>query len=122
MFVHAHIFSLSLSLTNSNLLSRMSLCINLQFWSKLWFACNGSVSGKVAMVDLSGPWMTLLVAVAAVGILYFYLKYMGARYNFFKENEFAPIGSLIGSNNPSEAVLLFLETLKKLIKSASKED
>jgi hypothetical protein len=26
---------------------------------------------------------------------------MAVRYNFFKENEFAPIGSLIGANNPS---------------------
>jgi hypothetical protein len=47
---------------------------------------------------------------------------MAAQYNFFKENKFAPIESLIGANNPSAEVLIFLETTKKLIKSAVKKD
>jgi hypothetical protein len=29
-------------------------CIHPQFWSKLWFVCNDSVTSKLAMVDLSG--------------------------------------------------------------------
>jgi hypothetical protein len=33
-----------------------------------------------------------------------------------------PICSLIGANSPSEEVQLFLETTKKLIKSAMKKD
>jgi hypothetical protein len=47
---------------------------------------------------------------------------MAAQYNFFKENEFAPIESLIGANNLFAEVLIFLETTKKYIKSAVKEN
>jgi hypothetical protein len=74
------------------------------------------------MIDLSGPWIISLVAASSHGIPYFYVEYMAARYNFFKENEFAPIESLIGANNPSVEVLIFLETTKKLVKSAVKKD
>jgi hypothetical protein len=88
----------------------------------LWFVCNGSVTGKLAIVNLSGPWMTSLVADSSHGISYFYTEYMAAQYNFFKKNEFAPIGSLIGANNPSAEVLIFLETTKKFIKSVVRKD
>jgi hypothetical protein len=74
------------------------------------------------MVDFSGPWITSLIAAFSHDIPYFYTKYMTAQYNLFKENEFAPIGSLIGANNPSAEVLIFLETTKKFIKSAMKEN
>jgi hypothetical protein len=57
-------------------------------------ALASSVTGKFAIVDFSGPWMISLIAASSHGIPYFYAEYMAARYNFFKENEFAPIINL----------------------------
>jgi hypothetical protein len=91
-----YFFSFLLSLKNQNLSNSIYITIFIHSFGQLWFVCNGSVTGKLAMVDLSGSWMTSLVADSSHGISYFYTEYMAAQYNFFKKNEFAPIESLIG--------------------------
>jgi hypothetical protein len=76
---------------------------------------------ELPIIDLSGAWLTPMVAAIKLAVPYFFVDHMSARLISFREIQYKPIISLIGANCSSEEINGFSTSLSDCITQAKKD-
>lgn len=118
-FIFLLIYLQSLNYSDKSALSKPNVAyrIHADFWKSLYFACCGS-SPTLPMIDLSGGWITSLVAAVNLGVPYLYLESYVLRLTTFIDAQFKPICSLVGSNCELDEIITFCSNMSKFIKDS----
>ena len=93
----------------------MEYRLSSNFWLALYSVYVGKQTSMLPIIDLSGPWLTPLVASIHLGVPYFYFEYMPTCSVSFKESSFKVIMTLIGSNCVIEVITQFSNHLDEFI-------
>ena len=118
LFIFSHLLAeLKLFLISQPYLPNVAYKIHADFWKSLYFACCGSFP-SLPMINLSGEWITSLVAAVNFGVLYFYLESYVLRLTTFIDVQFKPICSLVGFNCELDKIITFCSNMSKFIKDS----